>query len=104
MHRIRFISAQARLSQPDTLCQPKVQAFKWFRSISGDEGIGNVPFPQAVAWPNHERLKGVLPVCVEFRGGVFEPALGLVVERFDEVGGGAIGGFLGDADSCLTKY
>ncbi len=72
--------------------------------ISGDERIGDVPFTQAVAWPDHEWLKGVLPVCVEFRRGVFEPAFGLVAVRFDEVGGGAIGGFLGDADSCLMKY
>lgn len=64
----------------------------------------NVPFTQTVAWPDHERLEGVLPVCVEFRGSVFEPALGLVAERFDKVGGGAVGGFLGDADSYLVKY
>ncbi len=73
-------------------------------SISGDKRIEDVPFTQAVAWPDHEWLKAVLPVCAEFRRGVFEPTLGLVAERFDEVGGGAIGGFLGDADSCLIKY
>lgn len=71
--------------------------------MSGDKGRKDVPFTQAVAWSDHEWLKGVLPVCVELCRGVFEPALGLVVEGFNEVGRGAVGGLLGDADAYLVK-